>query len=444
MIKIQMGGSPCTHWSAAKKDGRETEASGIGWELFNNYLIALKKYKPDYFIYENVKSMSNEIKEQISYELGCEPILINSALVSAQNRQRYYWTNIPNVQQPVDRGILLRDILETGTDLTHNEKPYVLTASYNVACAWNTIERSQRTMVAEPVNVCQNEKSHTLKAAYYKQGMANFVTNGGYGASAVAEPVRVGALTENAGQGDRIYSIDEKSVCLSANGGSRGAKTGLYAELVPFVEKKLQQITEKYGYLPEMFNPYNTAKIIDKSPTLTAQSNRQTNSCTVMCVLAADGKSYPVYEVKNGYITIKDKQYKIKLADGFYIIRKLTVTECMRLQTVPEWYQMPCSATQNYKMLGNGWTIEIIKHMLSYIPNIQNEDIEVLSMYDGMSCGQISLKELGCNVIKYFATEIDKYAIKTTMTNFPKTIQLGDAFQVRNDNWSLEKIERAC
>lgn len=421
MIKILMGGSPCTHWSVAKKDGRETEASGIGWELFKNYLIALQKYKPDYFLYENVKSMSNEIKEQISYELGCEPILINSALVSAQNRQRYYWTNIPGVEQPKDRGILLRDVLETGTDLTHNEKSYVLTASYNGACARNTIERSQRTMVAEPVCLRyeRTEKAKQLRKQYeageVNHGFNEFRvlqprTDGKSNTistvqkdNLICEPVRVGALTENAGQGDRIYSIDGKSVRLSANGGGRGAKTGLYA-------------------IPIDFN----------------------DGIPLKAISAADGKAYPVYEVKDGYITIKDKQYKIKLADGFYIIRKLTVTECKRLQTVPEWYQMPCSATQNYKMLGNGWTVEVIKHILSHIPNIQNEDIEVLSMYDGMSCGQIALKEMGCNVIRYFASEIDKYAIQTTMANFPNTIQLGDAFQVREADWSLEKIERAC
>ncbi len=146
---------------------------------------------------------------------------------------------------------------------------------------------------------------------------------------------------------------------------------------------------------------------------------------------------HPIYKVKDGKITIKGKQYPIKLVDGFYIIRKLTVNECRRLQTIPEWYQMPCSDTQNYKMLGNGWTVEVIKHILSHIPEItKGEPIEVLSMYDGMSCARIALKELGANVVRYYATEIDKYAIQTTQTNFPDTIQLGDAFQVRNDNWT--------
>ena len=78
----------------------------------------------------------------------------------------------------------------------------------------------------------------------------------------------------------------------------------------------------------------------------------------------SDGKTYTVYEVKDGLITIKDKQYPIKLIDGYYIIRKLTVSECKRLQTVPEWYEFPVSDTQAYKMLGNGWTVDVIAHLI--------------------------------------------------------------------------------
>ena len=89
-MKLLIGGSPCTHWSIAQTKNRETEASGIGWELFLNYRIARDKYQPDYFLYENNKSMSPAIRAQITAELGVEPVLINSALVSAQNRQRLY------------------------------------------------------------------------------------------------------------------------------------------------------------------------------------------------------------------------------------------------------------------------------------------------------------------------------------------------------------------
>ena len=115
-IKLLGGGSPCTHWSIAQSRNRETKPEGQGWELFKNFLIAKEKYNPDYFIYENNYSMSKEIRDQITAELGVEPIMINSSLVSAQNRKRLYWTNIPGVQQPEDRGIMLRDVLDKVSD----------------------------------------------------------------------------------------------------------------------------------------------------------------------------------------------------------------------------------------------------------------------------------------------------------------------------------------
>lgn len=92
MIKILLGGSPCTHWSIAQRaDRRETTASGQGWELFLNYLIAKEKFKPDFFLYENNCSASTEIKEQIEKELGVKRMEINSALVSAQMREDLKW-----------------------------------------------------------------------------------------------------------------------------------------------------------------------------------------------------------------------------------------------------------------------------------------------------------------------------------------------------------------
>lgn len=98
-MKILIGGSPCTHWSIAQTKNRETEASGIGWELFLNYRIARDKYQPDFFLYENNKSMSPAIRAQITAELGVEPVLINSALVSALDKlgaeiTAYYATEI--------------------------------------------------------------------------------------------------------------------------------------------------------------------------------------------------------------------------------------------------------------------------------------------------------------------------------------------------------------
>ena len=154
-------------------------------------------------------------------------------------------------------------------------------------------------------------------------------------------------------------------------------------------------------------------------------------------------KDKNVYEVKDGFITIKGKQYPIKLPDGYYIIRKLTVTECERLQTLPDGYTQKdptVSASQAYKGIGNGWTAEVIIHILSNaLKNIpKDEEIIVLSMYDGIGTGRYCLDKMGFTNVKYFAYEIDKYAKKIALSNYPDIIQMGDAFQLRNLNWALK------
>lgn len=457
-MKILIGGSPCTHWSIAQTKNRETEASGIGWELFLNYRIARDKYHPDYFLYENNKSMSPAIRAQITAELGVEPVLINSALVSAQNRQRLYWVgkrepdgtySQVRVEQPEDKGILLRDILESG--VCWREKGYALTASNHSATAEDMIARRQRNGVAEPVNITTGGKSQCLRASYYKDGIRNMVGNTVDRKTCVAEPIRIGTIENDAKKQDfdsqqyRVYSPDGKSVTLCGNGGGVGAKTGLYAvpisaENNKVILKAIDSLVDRKGYVPEMFNPYNRAEITGKAPTLSTDS-MVTSSCAVLIFETADGKQIPVYEVRGGRITIKGKEYPIKLADGFYIIRKLTVTECKRLQTVPDTYAFPVSDTQAYKMLGNGWTVDVIAHIMSRFTGLTEEPVEVLSMYDGMSCGRIALDKLGVNVTAYYATEIDKYAVQTTQHNFPETVQLGDAFQVRDEEWRPRRAE---
>lgn len=146
-----------------------------------------------------------------------------------------------------------------------------------------------------------------------------------------------------------------------------------------------------------------------------------------------------VYEVKNGYITIKEKQYAVNLPDGFYIIRKLTVTECCRLQTLPDDYCRVVSNAQAYKGLGNGWTAEVIIHILSgALKNIpKHEKIVVLSMYDGIGTGRYCLDKMGFKNVEYHAYEIDKYAMEVAKSNYPDIIYHGDAFGVRSENWSL-------
>ena len=544
-MKILIGGSPCTHWSIAQTKNRETEASGIGWELFLNYRIARDKYQPDFFLYENNKSMSPTIRAQITAELGVEPVLINSALVSAQNRQRLYWVGRRNpdgtysqvaVEQPVDRGILLRDILESG--VCWKEKGYALLSTTGGTTVDDMVSRHQRNGAAEPVAIkplTEKEMDYMVRetkdgrnhfdfdyfhdATQEKSACVTANTHKGVPYNVLVEPVRIGTIENDAknqtfdSQQYRVYSPDGKAVTLCGNGGGLGAKTGLYAVPVPepvneTVDGKAQCLRATYykdgirnlvgntvdrktcvavpvrvGAMPNKDGELGTSQsrriysTDGKSVSLQARPNgggadgaatglyavpagmawrgRENGSAFEMrddqksnavaatghqsrlVIEAADGKQMPVYEVRGGRITIKEKTYPIKLADGFYIIRKLTVTECKRLQTVPDTYAFPVSDTQAYKMLGNGWTVDVIAHIMSHFTGLTEEPVEVLSMYDGMSCGHIALDKLGAEITAYYATEIDKYAVQTTQHNFPDTVQLGDAFQVRAEDWHL-------
>lgn len=243
---LLLGGSPCTYWSIAKRN-RETTCDGEGFKLFMQYVRALNEVRPKYFLYENNYSIHQNIKDEISRQLGVQPIMINSALVSAQQRKRCYWTNIPDVAQPADKGILLNDIIDPSA-VGWNKKSYCMTANYAGATLRNTLERHQRTMVAVPI--------------------------------------RIGDIGSNS-QGQRVYSVYGKSVCLSAQPGGQGGSTGLY---------------------------------------------------------------------------------RIDLPDGDYVIRKLTPIEAERLQTLPDNYTEGVSDTQRYKQVGNGWTVDVIAHILGFIP----------------------------------------------------------------------------
>ena len=120
-IDLLIGGSPCTFWSKSKchtaKQAREIDTDGMGWKLFMKYVEALHNVKPKYFLYENNYGMPDSIQYAISEKLGVQPIMIDSALVSAQRRKRLYWTNIPNVTQPEDRGIFIKDIIDNDPSL---------------------------------------------------------------------------------------------------------------------------------------------------------------------------------------------------------------------------------------------------------------------------------------------------------------------------------------
>lgn len=332
---LVMGGSPCTFWSIAKTN-REVDKSGAGWKLFMRFVEAVRVIRPRFFLYENVASMPANIKAYISEELGCEPVLINSALVSAQHRKRLYWTNIPGITQPADKGILLKDILDSG--LAWRDKSYCIDACYYKGGSSKRLDNQsgKRQLVYEPIALA--DKSQTILSTMHKEnalsmlkrnkaglfcahevsdevGAALRTRDGGAGRgkhlevrgdgklnavtttttdSVVCSPVRIGSYGTG-GQGNRIYSVHGKTVSLMANGGGRGGKVGLY---------------------------------------------------------------------------------KVDLPDGDYIVRKLTPIEAERCQTLPDNYTamgindegktVNISNTQRYKCVGNGWTADVIAHILCF------------------------------------------------------------------------------
>ncbi len=270
---LLIGGSPCQDLSIAKKNrkGLDGERSGLFWD----YVRILKETKPKYFILENVASMAKDQQEIISKTLGVQPIMINAALLSAQNRKRLFWTNIPGVCEPKDKGIYLKDILE------NKEVPFT---KYGL----------------------EKMKSNTVRTSGRSSGIDDKHN---------WDTIRVGQLGKG-GQGDRVYSPEGKSVALSANGGGRGAKTGLYI------------IQTKRGN-----NKGGKRALNGKTPTLTSSKWEHNN-----------------HLYKNGYI------------------RKLTAVECERLQSLPDEYTSGISDAQRYKVLGNAFNVDVVAHILSFIP----------------------------------------------------------------------------
>lgn len=250
-IDLLMGGSPCQGFSFA---GKQLNFDDPRSKLFFEFVRLLKECKPKYFLFENVK-MNKKYQDIISEYLGVEPILINSALLSAQNRQRLYWTNIGIIKQPEDRGILLADIIESS--VVDRDKSYCIDANY-----W------KGTTIEQYINKARRQV--VFEAAAFTE-----------------------RRTEEAKKIRREYK-------------------------------------EKYG---RDFSPRRGKEM----------------------VLRSDGKM--------NCLTATYSMKEHTLLDEKINYRKLTPIECERLQTVPDNYTNCVSDTQRYKMLGNGWTVDIIAHI---------------------------------------------------------------------------------
>lgn len=285
-IDLLIGGSPCQDLSIAKKnrEGLKGERSG----LFYEYVRIRDENMPEYFILENVASMPKEAKEQISEILGVQPVMINASLVSAQNRKRLFWVGKWNgekyeqveISQPEDRGILLKDIIETGENVVYQD-------------TYKRLEGKPRE---------HQDKCFTLTSA--------MGTGGGH-----------------------VPYVDRlKSYCIDANYWKG-------TNLEHYLKKGVRQI-------------------------VFSSKNRRTN------VKVLDEKSETL---TSSYRGLPDGDGRMGVVQNDFI-RKLTPTECLRLQSMPDDYfdkaeykGKPISNTQRYKMCGNAFNEQVIVHILKYL-----------------------------------------------------------------------------
>ena len=342
-IDLVMGGSPCQGFSFA---GKQLAFDDPRSALFFEFVKCVDTLKPKYFLLENVK-MKKEYLDVISEYMGVEPIFINSSLVSAQSRQRYYWTNIPNVEQPKERGIVLRDILEDSNAWTHTPPQYLR----------NNLNGKPRGDRVKSTN----QKASCLTATMYKGQIPTYIKQS------------VKDFNDNL---DKMTTKDGKAYTLTTTYGAAGAKDSLEKKrrsMIPTSDKPQHIGTAvdikghdvlKRVYSPDGKSPtVNTCQGGNREPKVVAGAWRgryqEDGSVKQKLHLNKQSKSYALtasFHHKMNFLT-KDEVYW----------RKLTPLECERLQTVPDNYTNHVSNSQRYKMLGNGWTIEVIAHILKNI-----------------------------------------------------------------------------
>jgi DNA-cytosine methyltransferase len=320
-IDLIMGGSPCQGFSFA---GKQLAFDDPRSALFFEFVRCVKELNPKYFLLENVR-MKKEYLDVISEYMGVEPIMINSALVSAQNRVRYYWTNIPGIEQPEDRGMVLRDILENDA-----EEPMYS----NIYGGFG--EKKPREHFNKSVTIRANSGGGAIPNVKLKD----------FELSDKAIDYMNRSSDKWSGGKTRkdiyIKHESEKGMCLTANM-HKGVPYGVIA-----VDKQKKQLTIKEA-TKKGYTTIEDGDCFDmtfpNSKTRRGRNMKDKSNC-----LTAANYDYMRYEHSD-----KDKEV---------YWRKLTPVECERLQTVPDNYTNHVSNTQRYKMLGNGWTIEVITHIL--------------------------------------------------------------------------------
>ena len=353
-VDLILAGSPCQGFSFA---GNQLAFDDPRSALFFEFIRLLKAIKPKYFLLENVR-MKKEFLEVITEQVSScypefqghdlfggriEPILINSSLVSAQSRERYYWTNIPNITQPEDKGIVLRDVLEEDPGDSFNLAPAKVDRVLNEA-------RGKGFFYNE-----DSPKIGTIIAGYHKEP-----TDGSY---IETKPKQVGIASDINGHDilKRVYSPDGKSPTLNTMGGgnrepkvvSGGAFRGrAYDDKGKRMDRDGDSVANKTKQMLEL------------------RQDRKSNAITTVYK-----DSVVVSEIRNKSKTVRSggrdsyDRHEWDSVDELHW-RKLTPLECERLQTVPDNYTNHVSNTQRYKMLGNGWTVDVIAHILSNMENL--------------------------------------------------------------------------
>ena len=341
-IDLLIGGSPCQSFSfAGKRKGMSTKceteiltlehylelkADGYEFEgqsyLFWEYMRLLNEVKPKYFLLENV-IMGEKWEKILSKAIGVNAIEINSALVSAQNRRRLYWTNIgmqPQglfgdlesiIPQPKDKGVLLQDVLE-------NDVPGKF---YLTDKALARIEKAATIGIKAKIDP---DKSGTITIKNQSGQLA--IDN----STTLIESLK-GCL--KFGRTDEAKQLRKESMAKGK-------------DHTPFQKKQINEIDF------EKMNTLTTA--ITKDNIICEIMGNKANTLTPDAYLATGERNRD----ENG------KAVLTSMCDRR--LRRLTPTECERLQTVPDGYTSIVSDTQRYRMLGNGWTVDVIAHILSY------------------------------------------------------------------------------
>lgn len=359
MVDLIGAGSPCQGFSFAGKQLAFDDPRSKLFFVFIDILNHARKFNQNVlFLLENV-SMKKEHMKVINDYCGVFPVNINSNLVSAQNRNRWYWTNIKtknvglfgelysDIPQPKDRRILLKDILETEVD----EKYYL--SDRMVSFLTNHSDKKQAEGCGFKFKPKDGDKkASTVTQRSYKMGVDdNYVCVSMVGRKTDDNGTRKDNDPNIKAVQSLELNLNGKTNCLTSV-----QKDNLVMQINPSLESGGKQ-------------PYQQNRVYDSegiSPALCANK-----AGLIVKLNDRQQKNFVAHDEKTN--SLLSTSYKGSQANGMsitnsgYRIRRLTPTECARLQTIPDWYTWIVSDTQQYKMLGNGWTNEVIKHILSFI-----------------------------------------------------------------------------